>query len=243
MKRDVTEFVLWPIAPFGGDADGDNEFDEKEKEEESDDDDEDSDENDDSDDDDSDSDDEDDDEDDDSELEGLSAKDLRQRLKDEKAAKIKAEKERKKLQDAADKEARKKMTAEQKTKKDLEDAQTREAAKDAIIEKQAIRQGILTNKEFTPHDVDDIYLFIDKSEITVNEDGVAEGLEKQLKALQKKKPHLFKDKEDEEEDNTKRIPRNGSTGSQPGQGVKVKTDKNAKKRAELVGTYSALIGR
>jgi len=245
MRTETKEFLLWPIAPYGGDngegeendesegqsssggdsnsgganagnAKADSEGNKDEPEEE---------------------------EDDEDEFEGLSAKDLKLRLKEATKSNKATAKEKAELQKKIDAEERKKLSVEQQLKKDAEEAIAASTAKDAIIEKQAIRQGILMNQKFIPHDPEDIYLFIDKSEITVNEDGVAEGLETQLKDLARRKPHLFKKSGKDDNNDGDNNGRRGPTGTQPGQGVKVKTDANAKQKSDLQKLYPALANR
>lgn len=247
---DKLEFALWPIPPFGGDNrtevnnddsssdagnDGDKDNDSNSSKGASKD-------NGSSDESDSDSD-EDDDEDEDDEYEGLSAKDLKKRLREANKAGKSTAAELKTLQDAQEKAARKERTELENANKDRDKYKGESEAKDKIIEKQAILQGIITYQDITFHDPKDVIAFINKSDITINDEGEAEGLVKQLKDLAKEKPYLVKSKKGSNNNDDSNNGRNGSTGTQPGQGAKGKTDANAKQKQELISTYPALIGR
>jgi predicted Holliday junction resolvase-like endonuclease len=184
--------------------------------------------------------DEDDDEDD--EFEGLSAKELRNKLRELNKSKKSTDTQLAELQAKVEEAERKERTENENLKKDNEKHKQELEAKNKLIEKQAVMQGILTYQDITFHDPKDIFKFIDLSVITITDDGEAEGLVKQLKDLAKDKPYLVKSKREKKDDDGNNSHR-GSTGTQPGQGAKGKTDANAKQKAELVNLYPALAGR
>lgn len=253
MPGDKLEFALWPIAPFGGDPDRQEVNSDQNNSSDSDGD--------------SDSNansngtsqgsdsgstetsgdangssDEDDDED---EFAGLSAKDLRKRLRDAKRSESATKSQLTELQKKIEEAERKELSELEAAKKDLEKLRKADEQKAAIIEKQALMQGILLFEDITFHNPKDVLAFINREEITINDDGEAEGLIKQLKELAKEKPYLVKSTKKDKGDGSggNNAQGRGSTGSQPGQGVRGKTDPLAKQRNELAKLYPALSSR
>ena len=198
----------------------------------------------------SDSDTDDDDDDDDDILKGLTPAQLRQKLKEEKAAAAQAKKDKKALEDEKDSEARKKKSKEDNLTADLQKANNTVDTLRSTNTRLAIVNGILNTPEYQWHNAEIVAQQLESGEVTVDpETGKVEGLKKALKRIADNHDYLLRsapsdDKGKGGNGNTKREPYSGiPTGIKPGQGGSTGGGLQQPTNAQLIESYPALAGR
>jgi hypothetical protein len=180
--------------------------------------------------------------DDDDEFSGLSAADLRRRLKEETGKTKTLETERDSFKSKVDESERAQRTKEENLENDLRAAQTENEELRSVNDSLAIINGILTESAYTWHDVNLVAKELDSSVVKVDKSGKVEGLKKDLQRLAKDKPFLLKGTQNNGGSNGGNT--NGPTGFQPGQGG-AHGGNNAQKAnaAELAKKFPALASR
>lgn len=159
------------------------------------------------------------DDDDDDEFKGLSAEELKRIAKDNAQKAKDAELEAKTFKDKQAAEERKKNDDLTNAIKDLEEERATTSALRATVTKQAIIGAIRDDSRFEWHDPEMVAQQLDPSVVKVDDDGKVEGIKASLPKIAKAHSFLLK------KDNTGTIENapqqnsnNGPTGFQPGQG-------------------------
>lgn len=169
----------------------------------------------------------DDDDDDADEYEGLSAKELRRIAKDNAAKAKAAEKERDSAKSTLTAKEREKLDKEQRLELESEEKDGTIASLRGALSKQALINGILSDRRFEWHNPEIVAAQLNSSVVKVDDDGKVEGLAKDLKRIANDETLSFllakdntKQNDGNQQQNGNQQQQNGGqqTGLQPGQG-------------------------
>lgn len=188
----------------------------------------------------------DDDDDDEDEYEGLSAKELRRVAKENAAKAKKAEKDAAAAQSTLTAKEREKLDKDQQKDLQITDLTDENAKLRGSLSKQALINGILSDRRFEWHNPEIVAAQLNSSMVKVDDDGKVEGLAKDLKRIANDDTLSFllakdntkqNDGSNQQQQNGQQQNNGQQTGLQPGQGGANQGGSmppNAKELAELM---------
>ena len=178
---------------------------------------------------------------DDDEFSGLSAADLRRRLKEESTRTKSLETERDSFKTKVDEAERAQRSKEENLENDLANARKENEDLRAINDHLAVTNAILMDSAYNWHDVSLVSRELNYDVVKVSSDGKVEGLKKELQRLAKDKAFLLKAPAQQQNSGNGS---NGPTGFQPGQGGANNGGNTEKANiAELAEKFPALASR
>lgn len=156
------------------------------------------------------------------EYKGLSAKELRRLIRDQEQRAKAAEQERDSVKNKLTEEERKKLDKEQRLELEAKEKDSTIGALRGTIAKQAIINGILSDRRFEWHNPEIVAQQLNSEVVKVSDDGKVENLAKELKRLANDESFKFllaKDNTKQQQQQQNSGPQNQQvSGLQPGQG-------------------------